>query len=410
MKGIVICSWIGGEKWLSNLLESLKGNEMYPICIFINGFGPSTNPIPEWLRVLPDKYPMISCPIHLNDRDGYELAAIKWAVEQTNLEEFLLLQDTMEVVDPSFLYYIFEAYSGRSVSYSGDFSSYFLKFRREALLKMEIPQNFTKVESVRNEADFISAYRAIENVDIFHPSFTDASGKEEWFLDRLNLVIRDEYMIKRKGTWKATSLFRTPLEHLILDLSHKYKLSHLSGCLTAVEMIDVAFSNMKEGDRFVLSSGHVGMALYAVLQKYKGISAEKIYLHHGVHPSRCKECGIEVSSGSLGQGLPIALGIAMAISNDVYCLISDGECSEGSIWEALAIREKYKVFNLRVYVNANGFGAYDPIDLDFLEKRLSVFTDILFVRTRTFIKNNPYLKNVDPEGKLLGQEGHYVIL
>jgi hypothetical protein len=101
---------------------------------------------------------------------------------------------------------------------------------------------------------------------------------------------------------------------------------------------------------------------------------------------------------------------AMAISNDVYCLISDGECSEGSIWEALAIREKYKVFNLRVYVNANGFGAYDPIDLDFLEKRLSVFTDILFVRTRTFIKNNPYLKNVDPEGKLLGQEGHYVIL
>lgn len=198
------------------------------------------------------------------------------------------------------------------------------------------------------------------------------------------------------------------LEHRILALSHKHKLSHLGGCLTAVKIIDTIYALMQDGDKFVLSSGHVGMALYVVLEKYFGLDAEKIFLHHGVHPSKCKECKIEVSSGSLGQGLPIALGMALTTDKNVYCLISDGECAEGSIWEALAIREKYKIFNLRVFVNCNGWGAYDPIDLDFLEKRLYAFTDIMVVKTA--IEDDAYLLSIDPDRKLLGQSEHYVVL
>jgi len=189
------------------------------------------------------------------------------------------------------------------------------------------------------------------------------------------------------------------VEERILELSHKYKLSHLSGCLTAAPIIEDIYKNKKSEDIFVLSCGHVAMALYAVIEKYEGLDAEKIFLHHGVHPSRCAECHIAVSTGSLGNGLPIALGIALATEHTVYCLISDGECAEGSIWEALSMRQKYNVKNLHVYVNCNGWGAYDPINRRNLTAKLKLFG----------VEENRILWTIAPKG-LEGQEGHYKVL
>ena len=88
------------------------------------------------------------------------------------------------------------------------------------------------------------------------------------------------------------------------------------------------------------------------------------------------------STGSLGNGLPIALGMALASPyKNVYCLISDGECMEGSVWETLRLADKFKADNLKVYVNANGWGGIDHIDRDDLERRLLNFFPVEFVRT-----------------------------
>lgn len=153
-----------------------------------------------------------------------------------------------------------------------------------------------------------------------------------------------------------------PLERRIIEISYGYKLSHIGSCLTAVGIIDKIFKEKLPRDKFVLSCGHAGLALYVVLEQY-GYNAEDLFTRCGVHPDRMKAPeAIDCSTGSLGQGLPIALGMALADrARTVYCLISDGEASEGSIYEALNIKRKYKVDNLKVYMNYNGWGAYDEI-------------------------------------------------
>lgn len=153
------------------------------------------------------------------------------------------------------------------------------------------------------------------------------------------------------------------LKRRIIEISCKHNLSHLGSCLTAVDIIDEIFKVKKPNEKFVLSSGHAGLALYVVLEKYTKKDAETIFLHHGVHPDRCSNCGIDCSSGSLGHGLPIAVGMALADrSKNVYCLISDGEMAEGSIWEAFRIAKEQKLENLVVRININGWGAYKEID------------------------------------------------
>jgi len=92
---------------------------------------------------------------------------------------------------------------------------------------------------------------------------------------------------------------------------------------------------------------------------------------------------LHCSTGSLGQGITVAVGRAVANPNrNVYCLISDGECAEGSVWEALRYAYDAKVDNLKIYLNANGWAAYDAVDVDVLEKRVKAFhPDVVYVRT-----------------------------
>ena len=160
------------------------------------------------------------------------------------------------------------------------------------------------------------------------------------------------------------------LKERILTISYKKGLSHIGSCITALPIIDEIFQIKKPDEKFVLSSGHAGLALYVILEKHKGLNAEKIFDHHGVHPDRCVDCGIDCSSGSLGHGLGVSVGMALADrSKNVYCLISDGECAEGSIWEALRIRRENNLDNIKIYLNFNRWGAYcsvpfPPTDID----------------------------------------------
>lgn len=167
-----------------------------------------------------------------------------------------------------------------------------------------------------------------------------------------------------------------------IELSIKHKLSHVGSVLTTIPILEEIYQQRRFTDAVVLSNGHAGLALYCANEKYYGIDAEETLLKHGVHPVRDPERMIDVSTGSLGQGITVALGIALS-GRETHCVISDGECAEGSVWETLRIKDDLKVDNLHVHVNANGFGAYKTIDIDKLEQRLKAFTDVKIHRTHT---------------------------
>jgi transketolase len=189
------------------------------------------------------------------------------------------------------------------------------------------------------------------------------------------------------------------LHDRIIEISKKLNLSHLGSNLTSVDIIDEIYSIKKENEPFILSCGHAGLALYVVIEKYFGIDAESIFESHGTHPDRCESCKLYCSTGSLGHGLSITLGMALANRNrNVYCLISDGECAEGTIWETANVIRKYGVDNLKIYLNWNGWSAYDKVDT----QMICTVVDIL-----------PYIKiretKVEDYG-LNGLSAHYVKL
>ena len=190
------------------------------------------------------------------------------------------------------------------------------------------------------------------------------------------------------------------LKKRIIEISWKNKLSHLGSCLTAVDIIKEIYDIKKSNEKFVLSSGHAGLALYCVLEQKGGRNAEEIFNHHGVHPDWCIDCGIDCSTGSLGQGLPIACGMALADrSKNVYCLISDGECAEGSISEALNIMQDQEITNLKIYLNYNGWGAYRKIPNDYFEMFLGWGQKI-----------NIRVTNCNDFSFLKDQDAHYFVM
>ena len=174
----------------------------------------------------------------------------------------------------------------------------------------------------------------------------------------------------------------TELEKRIIDITYQEKMSHLSSVLSAAPIIEEIFAKKQDDEVFVLSNGHAGLALYCKLEEiYPEVNAVELLHKHGIHPNRDLENHLHVSTGSLGSGLPIAVGHALAnLNKTVYCMISDGECAEGSIWEALRFINDYPVSNIEVYANINGMGAYDMIDEDLLTRRLQAFLPRINIR------------------------------
>ena len=163
---------------------------------------------------------------------------------------------------------------------------------------------------------------------------------------------------------------------------------HLGTSLSLVEMLRVLFDSVlhydpknpawPERDRFILSKGHGCIALYVLLQE-KGFFPEdelwKFCRFDGIlggHPDP-KVPGIEVSTGSLGHGLPVAVGMALAAKrrnagHRVFVVLGDGECNEGSVWEAAMSAAKHKLDNLVAMVDYNkqqSYGStYEVLDLE----------------------------------------------
>ena len=164
----------------------------------------------------------------------------------------------------------------------------------------------------------------------------------------------------------------------VIEMSHRAKAAHLGSSLSTIDIITILYSSIlrnldphgpdfKDRDRFILSKGHAATALYSALAHFGVIDKRELleYAKKGSlleeHPS-IKLKGVEASTGSLGHGLPIGNGMALAakILNRpyrVYILMSDGECNEGSVWEAAMFASKNNLNNLTSIVDFNKWQA-----------------------------------------------------
>ena len=196
------------------------------------------------------------------------------------------------------------------------------------------------------------------------------------------------------------------LRRRILDICYKNKLSHLGSYFSSVGIIDKIFSEKNDEDIFILSAGHAAVALYVILEKYHGVNAEFLLKKHGGHPHRDEDNFLHCSTGSLGLGLPIAIGRALANPDrNVYCLISDGECAEGSIWESLRFVKEQGLQNIKIYVNVNGYCAYDSVDVEYLISRLLAFyPDINIVKTS--VSQYSFLKGINAHYHVMTEDDY----
>ena len=196
------------------------------------------------------------------------------------------------------------------------------------------------------------------------------------------------------------------LSERMLYIAYKHKLSHLGSYFSSVDIIDHIYKQKNDNDIFILSCGHCALALYVVLEKYYNLNAEDLFLKHGGHPHLCEEDEIYCSTGSLGMGLTVAIGRALTDPNrTVYCLISDGECAEGCIWEGLRYIQEAKLDNIHVYVNVNGFAAYDAVDTKYLIKRLKVFYPKIIIE-KTRVSHFPFLKGLNAHYHIMSKEDY----
>ena len=161
----------------------------------------------------------------------------------------------------------------------------------------------------------------------------------------------------------------------VIESTYGAKSGHPGGSLSASDLftylyfremkVDPADPKWEERDRFVLSKGHTAPGLYAALA-LKGFfpwEELKTLRHIGSrlqgHPNMNETPGVDMSTGSLGQGISAAVGMALAGKMDdrnyrVYTILGDGECQEGQIWEALMSAAHYKLDNLCVIIDNNG--------------------------------------------------------
>lgn len=168
-----------------------------------------------------------------------------------------------------------------------------------------------------------------------------------------------------------------------LEMIYEAQSGHPGGAFSAADIIAALYydelhlnpqdARDPDRDRFILSKGHVCPILYAALGDLGFF--DKAYLHtlrkegsilQG-HPSMSKCPGIDISTGSLGQGLSCAVGMALAGKRDkksyrVFAMVGDGECNEGQIWEAMMTAYKYRLSNLVVIFDSNGLQIQGPCD------------------------------------------------
>jgi transketolase len=156
----------------------------------------------------------------------------------------------------------------------------------------------------------------------------------------------------------------------ILTMTTEAGSGHPGGSLSCVEIIVGIYEIMTENDVFILSKGHAAPTLYSILSQRGVIDRESLMTLRklgGLQGHPVKGEGVYVSTGSLGQGLSIACGTAIAKKLDhkdgtVYCLLGDGECQEGMVWEAATMIGERGLNNIVAIVDNNGYGVDGKVE------------------------------------------------
>ena len=155
------------------------------------------------------------------------------------------------------------------------------------------------------------------------------------------------------------------LRKLIIEMAHLSKEGHMPSSFSCLDVMYMLYKHlMKDEDTFILSKGHASFGLYAVLHSMGYISKEELMKcceynsNLGGHPDRTKLSEIIASTGSLGHGLPIAVGMALAKKikkekGKIFCVVGDGEMNEGSMWESLLIINDLKLNNIIPIIDYN---------------------------------------------------------
>lgn len=188
------------------------------------------------------------------------------------------------------------------------------------------------------------------------------------------------------------------LRRHVVEMTHLGKSSHVGSCLSMADIMAVLYGRILRvdperpqwagRDRFVLSKGHAGACVYAALAERGFFPRSELAKHYqngsvfSGHVSHKGVPGVEISTGSLGHGLPVATGMAYRLrlqggSQRVFCVLSDGECDEGSNWEAFLFAAHHGLDNLVVVVDFNRIQSLAPtsetIGLEPFEAKMSAF-------------------------------------
>ena len=193
--------------------------------------------------------------------------------------------------------------------------------------------------------------------------------------------------------------FSVELRKNILEMAYSAGAgsSHFGGALSIVEIVSTLFSykmrinkdpNWDDRDRFILSKGHACLAYYAALCEVGYITKEELKTFEKDdsnllgHPVINKKLGIDFSNGSLGMGLSLGIGVSISLkkknkNNSVFVVLGDGECNEGSVWEAAMAASNFKLDNLYAIIDKNNFqqtgSNQDIMNTDSLKDKWSSF-------------------------------------
>lgn len=186
---------------------------------------------------------------------------------------------------------------------------------------------------------------------------------------------KEGFSMNSNEKWKKN---QSELRKKIVQMIFRAKEGHIPSSFSIVDIISFLYEKIlryrsnqpkwEERDYFVLSKGHGCAALYVVLHKFGFLKDEDIEKYSqkggilGGHPDVTSVPGVEASTGSLGHGFPTATGLALGLKiqkkqNHIFCLVGDGECNEGTIWETALVASKQKLGNLVVIVDLNGSAA-----------------------------------------------------
>jgi transketolase len=183
-----------------------------------------------------------------------------------------------------------------------------------------------------------------------------------------------------KHILKTTQLARTLRQHA-LEMTHKARSSHIGSCLSMADILAVLYGHVmrydardpkwSERDRLIISKGHAAAIVYAALAEAGFIEKQELatYSQDGSRLAghvTMTVPGVELSTGSLGHGLPVAAGMALAAqragrATRSFCLMSDGELDEGSNWEAIQFAQHFRLNNLVAIIDYNKIQSFGTV-------------------------------------------------